>query len=234
MNRRSIQAVIGWTDETALLLLDAFKGRLDEGELAMSSNTTELWRLIRRHHPRLLVMNSNISGTPLDEFVAMIRTEDNLSSTSIIVILPKTHEEERRKFILLGTTAVFSLPLDLQEFFSVSARILGLSYRKTIRFPVMISVTVHGEEICSECLCHNISRSGMLLYSQNKLSNAGELRVIFEPKDGEGSLEVKFRIIRSSENSRAWYYGVQFFDISPNTIYRLERYISTQVSPASN
>lgn len=228
MERKTISAVIGWTDDTAHLLVEVFRSRVGESSVLISPDSRDVWRLVRRYQPKLLILHKGIPGIASDEFLAMLRQEPDYAGTNVIIVLPSHVEEERRKYMILGATGVFTLPIDLQDFFSVVAKILGLSYRKTIRFPVMISVNVRDEEKLLNCLCHNISRTGMFIYCQKSLERDSKYKVIFEPDDDEGSLEISFRVVRISESPAGWFYGAQFEDLGPNIIYRLERFISKQ------
>lgn len=129
--------------------------------------------------PALLVASENLPGLCGVDLCRIIRSSLNRRKVSIMVVVRREDDQERRELMRAGANAVIVGPVEAQELSRQVARLTNIASRSGLR--VMVRVLTHeiGPSPCQLGWSRNLSVSGMLLETDRGLGVGSSLGVRF-------------------------------------------------------
>ncbi len=206
---------------------DSFLDRADIKILSAASNDAFL-KTHEKEKVDLIVTLLDMPGSIKSEkLFDMIRQREELRKVSIIIICEDTpeHRERCRK---CGANAVFTKPVDFNQFHGKMRQLLDVAPRQAYREVLQI-VDIEGKFGDRSFFGHgeNISASGMLLKTEDIFALGDQMYFSFFLPDGmhvNARGEV-VRLIRQALATHVCRYGVQFTDIAPQNRSAIEMFV---------
>ncbi len=160
----------------------------------------------------LVVIDASMQQMGGFKLCSAIRGDDDLKKVSIILAVDDT-EEERVQSRDARANAVVVKPVDPVQLFSRISELLIIPQRKDLR--VLMRATIKGREKSVSFLgmSHNISISGMLLETDQVLSQGDRFSAVITVSHREIAFECLVRRVVPDE--KRIQYGVQF--VNPDT-----------------
>lgn len=192
----------------------------------VASTNDEALKIHRVERVNLIITQLDMPGMAGEQFCSMIRGDEDLRAVSMIMACRDTPEainrsaQCRANVVLLHPVHPFVLMVKAQQLLDIAAR-------EMLR--VLLSASVDGR-VDDEPFygrVRNISATGMLIETDNRISEGARLSCQFylpNAKKIQTSGKI-IRIIEQTPGDEDYQYGLMFTDVTPETRQLLVDYI---------
>jgi CheY-like chemotaxis protein len=210
-------------------ILDAIgsqTGLFGRGTLTIlpADTSEEVLSLHAVHHADVIITDLNLPAMGGADLCSAIRSDPALRQVSIIMACEQ--REETAASGAIKANAFVALPPDPVEIFSTVAELLVIPQRKSLR--VLMSATLKGKERESFlAVCQNISISGMLLDTNNRLNAGDQFSCSFMIAHRELSLDC--RVVRATAIGKRWQCAAVFVAPDTKSLILIDQYVKSQI-----
>jgi len=222
-----MKKVIIAEDIKAILEKDrSFFNRSGISAVAAASNE-EILALHRTEKADLIIANLDMPGMNGEDLCAVIRTDNELRSVSIIIVCTETAENLQR-CTQCGANAFISSPMNHTVLLQEAFQLLHVTPRKACRIPLKLGMegTSRGKTFTGQG--ENISASGMLFQSAADLFEGDTLTCSFALA-GSRRLSASAEVVRVLKKGHGAetinHYGIMFVDIADDAVAAIEAFV---------
>ncbi len=201
-------------------------GLLGRGTLTILTAQTseEILSLHGARRADVIITDLNLPLMGGADLCSAIRSDPALRQVSIIMACDR--KEETAASGAIKANAFVALPPDPVEIFSTVAELLVIPQRKTLR--VLISATLKGKDPETFlAVCQNISISGMLLDTNNRLNAGDQFSCSLMIAHRELSLDC--RVVRATAIGKRWQCAAVFMAPDTKSLILIDQYVKSQV-----
>lgn len=200
----------------------------DDSLMLAASSAESAIDIHKKEHADLIITDLDLPGMDGCELSEYIRSYMTLKKVSILILCGNVAEEVQR-CNECGANDHITRPLNPDELNTKVSELLEIAERESMR--VLMKVTVEGkvEDETFFALSEDISNSGILIRTEKMLEEGDRLSFSFLL--GADQVTIEGEIARVKENeSGSFLYGVQFVDMDPVMIHRIEEFIKSRKS----
>ncbi|TAL25179.1 MAG: response regulator, partial [Nitrospirae bacterium] len=198
-------------------LIKKQKSFLDRSHLKIFTMTSneEAFNIHCAEKANLIITKFDMPGMSSEIFCSLIREDRKLQDVSIILICNNSKADIERTS-RCKANAIVTMPLDRTIFLEKAHQLLNISRRESCRIP--LSVRISGKHKNRPFLCHleNISSSGILFETDNKLAGGDIMSCSFflpNSKHIVADGEI-VRVDKKEGEFDANRYGIRFSNIT--------------------
>ncbi len=189
-------------------------------EFLLARDAPEAFIRIATDRPRLAILSALLPGFGAGSLTSLLRADRSLKRTAIIVV----GREDPSANICFADLDQF----DWDELIDAAERLLCVSPRVKARAPVCLGRLKEGRQVGTFAMTVDLSESGVLLESRERLSVGEEvlLRILLPKR--EELISTKGRVIRSASEHRFSAslrkgngFGLQFSGLLPGDRLRI-------------
>jgi DNA-binding response OmpR family regulator len=183
-----------------------------------AASTEELLKFHIEKNAHLIVTRPGLPGIACDTLFNIIRRGETMKKVSLLLLCDNTtsHQDVARRCC---ANAVVTPPVDTALFAAKIQQLLDVPPRRTYR--VLLNITVQGKHGGRPVMCNsvNISSGGMLLRTNERLSQGDHIACSFYLPDGRrvGAQGDIVRSFQSDSGAEAVHYGIRFQTFSPGS-----------------
>lgn len=184
---------------------------------------------VKRHRYDAIVVTLPLGGGPFGEFVQTIRSLDCPCRNTGLVILTTTDRlEEANAFIGSGVNRVVSID-DPDGLRRAIVDVIDVGLRTPIRLMTRLTIGISGRDCRIRTYTQNVSRSGMLLDTSNKLNIGQQFEFSFRSPLGDRLVSGRAEVVRHTRDDREQIsgIGVQFIQLDENSTDALAELFET-------
>lgn len=202
---------------------------LQRGEITVLTASThdEMLRVHFHQVAHLLVTKLDLPGMACETLVHTIRRSEVMRNVSIVLLAPDTpgHRERGSR---CGVNAVLPLPVDPALFAGKVQELLSVAPRRHYR--VIMNVAVEGRRNDRPFVCNmeNVSASGMLVRTEERLSPGDRITCSFFLPTGKkiGASGEVVRVVDHAANGKQ-RYGVRFLSLAAEAESSLAAFVES-------
>ena len=217
--------------ETLRTLFTRRAGFLDRTDITLTffeTNDDILSRHIK-DHADLIITTFNRSDLSAEELFSIIRRSPDLKKVLLILVCedaPGLKERASRS----GANVILTLPIDQALLERKIHELLDVTPRKSYRVAFKLAGKGKLRNQAFLCNSENISASGMLVRTRESMKPGDHLSCSFFLPDGM-RIQAAGEVVRSvlqDMSTGGTFYGIKFFDISPEHRHSLESFIDRE------
>ena len=212
-------------------LIKKQKSFLDRSHLKIFTMTSneEAFNIHCAEKANLIITKFDMPGMSSEIFCSLIREDRKLQDVSIILICNNSKADIERTS-RCKANAIVTMPLDRIIFLEKAHQLLNISRRESCRIP--LSVRISGKHKNRPFLCHleNISSSGILFETDNKLAGGDIMSCSFflpNSKHIVADGEI-VRVDKKEGEFDANRYGIRFSNITDECRSAIEIFIEDE------
>jgi CheY-like chemotaxis protein len=200
----------------------------DDSLMLAASSAESAIDIHKKEHADLIITDLELPGMDGCELSEYIRSYMTLKKVSIL-ILCSDDEEEVKRCKDCGANDYISRPLRADELNRKVSELLDIAERESMR--VLMKVTVEGqvEDETFFAMSEDISNSGILIRTEKVLKEGDRMSFSFLLGADQVTIDGEIARVREEE-SDGYLYGVQFVDMDPVMIHRVEEFIRSRQS----
>lgn len=205
-----------------LLVKSSFFDRASVSLFAVDS-AQEVLHIHREVQLDLIVTGLNLPGGACEDLCKSIRASQEFRNVSVIII-GRDNPEDRERSELCRANAFFIAPVDIQLFQQKVRQLMEIAPRNSYRTALAVGIQGKFKDKPMPFSTINVSASGMLIESEERLSKGEKLFFSFYLRKGT-HISGYGQIARISQITRVplrFQYGVTFTDIDPDAKAALE------------
>jgi len=174
----------------------------------------------------LIVTDLDSAGFSGEEFCRRVRGEPALREVSIILIC--SGEEGLKRASACKANSFLKAPVTPTALAEEITRLLNVSKRESYRVIAHIEVEGHTEKRSIVCRSLNISTSGILIETVERLKRDEKLKCTFF-LPGFSQINVQGEIARAYEKPDGKFeYGIKFLSFGPGSLSALQSYVKNR------
>lgn len=185
-----------------------------------ASGPEEVRRLADQGRLDVVVVDSALPGAPA--LVAGLRQDPTTRAVAIVALGRSEFGFSHLELLEAGANAILPLPPG-QDWDDRLMRLIHVPVRKTIRFPVSLSLTGglrDGVSFAARVL--NLSVHGLLLECRHPLRVGEDVRLDFEMPRGHGAVRAEGTVVRQAPLDR---FGIELTHVEGDGRVRIKRYV---------
>jgi len=175
----------------------------------------------------LIITKLKSPGLDGDDLCSIIRKDENLSKVSIIILCDNNKADVDRSSNC-GANTVLTMPLSPEVLSNLVFNLLNIPRREAYR--VLINVLVSGKHDNKSFLCSsvNISCSGILIETDNKLDLGDNVSCSFFLPGVKNKITVNGTIVRVNNKNDIDEYGIKFAHLNYEGRTSIEAFIQSK------
>jgi CheY-like chemotaxis protein len=186
----------------------------------------EALRIHRIRRVDLIIADLNMPDMGGDELCSIIRSEKELRNVSVLLTC-RDDPAELERIALCGANAWVSKPIQTGTFLEKIGQLLDISLRKDYRVLLKASVRGERENRSFYCTSYNISRSGILIETDEILHQGDRITCTFF-LPGARQIVAEGEAIRSvTLTDGCYHYGIRFIDLDENFREEIDEYVAS-------
>lgn len=192
-----------------------------------ADSNPEVLEMHKQENFDLIITKLKSSGLDGDDLCSLIRKDEKLRKVSVIIVCGYNKIEVDRSSNC-GANAVLTMPLSTDELSSLVFNLLNIPRREAYR--VIINVQVNGKHDNKSFLCSsvNISSTGILIETANKLDLGDKVSCSFF-LPGVKKMTLNGTIVRCHTKSVDIYeYGIKFDRVNLEDRASIEAFIQSK------
>jgi hypothetical protein len=180
--------------------------------------------LLRTERFAVVLVEGDFDDGPVSELCDRIRQDAAMTK---VAILGLAWRSDRRRIRLLErsrVSEVITRPLDVDEFCRILSKLLHIAVRRPVKLLARVSSAKGASDFFAHCL--NISQSGVLLLSPQRLKVGTHAQCTFFLPDSLNRIAATLEVIRQTAQDEGFAIGAQFCDISPENQALIASFVS--------
>lgn len=197
-------------------------------EILTVSDGARAVEVARARHPRLILLDLEMSTTDGAAACAAMRRDPSLAFTPIIIMSAGDSPEDRVRCLGAGCTKFVARPAKPAGILGSIAQILSVRQRKVARMSVVFNVAgiAGGRQIVG--MASNLSGTGLLLLAQRLIPVGTELDLEFVIPKTTRTVKIKAQVMRASQSAEGTYeVGVHFIDLGQDDRQTIVDYVES-------
>lgn len=171
-----------------------------------------------------------LGDQPFDLFVQAVRTPGGpCRFAGLVVLTTADRVDEAKEFVGLGVNRVVSID-DPRGLSQAVNEVIDVGARTPIRLMTRLTIPVGGRDCQIQTFTQNISRTGMLLDTSNKLNIGQQFGFSFRIPDSDQLVTGRAEVVRHTRDDREQIsgIGVQFLQIDTHSSETLDRFFEVR------
>ena len=218
------------------MFLELEKGFLQRSSVRVvtARDGREAFDICRREHPALVFMDLHMPVMNGAECCRMIKRDDLLKSTPVVLITSEGKEADRQTCLEAGCDDFLTKPLDRGIFLESARRLLPSIDRRDTRVSCHIKAKYRAFGVTLSGVIRDISRNGVYLATDSELDQGTLIDVIFALPDPIGSIvQAKGRVawLNTSQDRRKPCleegFGIELFSLPEETGRDIDRFLQS-------
>src|SRR5436305_11359784 len=175
--------------------------------------------------PSLIIFGDDLFDMSAPEFCREIRAEENVRSTSLLLVSDREHQDEVDLCLSAGCNDVIYRPLQRRELDQKVQRLTAIPVRRQLRTITKIEVSIekNGRFILGRSI--NISSNGILIEVDRVLPGEGGVRLHFYLPGDPKPMLLEAHVLRAEFVGTMAKYGLQFVSVNGEERERIDRYV---------
>jgi DNA-binding response OmpR family regulator len=183
----------------------------------------EIVKIHRTENVDLIMSDLDLPGMDGDEACSVIRSDDALKKVSIIMLCEKDNSSIMRCHESRAN-AFLTKPVKAEELSRNVRRLLHVDRRRNIRIILHSFVMGRSGDNTFFANSMNISRSGILLETDEALPKGEKIKCSFYIKNNLINIDGEIvRVVKEAPDQ--YYYGVRFTELDSLTKTRIEQFV---------
>jgi CheY-like chemotaxis protein len=175
--------------------------------------------------PSLIIFGYDLFDMSAPEFCREIRADENVRSTSLLLVSDREHQNEVDLCLSAGCNDVIYRPLQRRELDQKVQRLTAIPVRRQLRTITKIEVSIekNGRFILGRSI--NISSNGILIEVDRVLPGEGGVRLHFYLPGDPKPMQLEAHVLRAEFVGTMAKYGLQFVSVDGEERERIDRYV---------
>lgn len=177
----------------------------------------------------LVILRHPVTDMPIDEFLERLRAPEMRSARAFVLVLTDMASKEALGE-LSGPRSRFA---NLTDFASILATVakeaIGVAPRASSRLMVELGIRVDGGSRSRFYQLVNLSATGMLVKSNDRIAVGEEVEVAFSLPDGTPPIRCRARVARHTDDNReSKGFALAFEGLDTSATARIEQFVRSQ------
>ncbi len=220
-----------------VLIVDDLKNFLDletsflkrtECIVLKATNGLEALRIAKSERPDIIFLDLEMPVMNGIECCRFVRSDVELKDTPIVIVTASPKEEECRS---AGCSSYLRKPIDEDIFLAEIKKFVRIKERNEPRLDVAIPADVAFKGTMTSGTVRNISKSGLLLETEEPYGIGSMLTIDFSFPDRKIKVKIKGIIVRDATGrSTDKGFGLSFFEVAEKHQSSINSFIDEQIS----
>jgi DNA-binding response OmpR family regulator len=198
------------------------------GPVDLARNGEEAFRIARTRKPRVVISDMHLPDMPGAEVCHRFKNQPEFESPRVLLLARPGSREDHAEAVRACADEVLFKPLERDALIASVRRLADFETPRGLpraRIEGSVEITARGARVRGK-VC-NVSRGGVLVDTPAHFGRAEEVGLSFS-LDGNGSVvSPTAQVVWSdSQPSGSDLIGLRFLEIDPQTISKLEHYVS--------
>ncbi len=235
------QGMVKMIEKKTVLLVDDVKLflRLEEtffqraGCLVLTADSGKnAIRIARERRPDLILLDYLMPDFRGDQVCRELKSDQQTSSIPVIIVSTSTKKEDIDACFQAGCSDYLTKPINPETVLARAAQFLGVPQRLHRRLAVNFRVEGEAPPLTFTGFSRNISQSGILVESDQKMELGQRLRLWLPIFNDLATKEVDGEIVRAEPDPKRGKYllGIKFLGLNKENGQVLDKYLERQKS----
>jgi len=215
--------------DDARLMLEIEKSlfRRTGAEILTASTGMQALKLILSEKPDIVLLDLVMPDITGDKICEQIKSNPQTASIPVIIVTTRAKPEEIERCRLAGCDDFATKPLNHYELLTKVVQLMKIPHRRLKRVFVRLESAIEGNDSSSYGTSLDLSETGMLLETVQKLDVGEKIWVRFRFAEGV-EIKVMGKVARVERAEfRNMRYGIEFIDISEEDRTRIREAIES-------
>lgn len=202
-------------------------------EILTAASGKEALEVTTRSVPDLILLDYLMPDLTGDRVCQEIRARDELKHIPIMIVSTSSNDEDIKRCFEAGCNDYVTKPINPQEVLTKAAALLQIPYRIHFRIPIHFKVQGESSRLTFTAFSKNISRGGILLECEKKISPGARVDLQFRLPPEDQYLEASGEVARVSFDDRKGLYlvGIKFQLLDAKNEMTLKDFVNSRTPP---